>query len=216
MKGLSGVREGPLPELAPLLKKWIYVNTEYVKRCVGRDAPWWFNERAALSAVAGAAWLADGIALEEYTAPKIPPGAAPGKLSDRCRCDLFISLKKRRRRGQHHDFITEAKIIWPRLDDSKLPHRIDQGINAVRTDIRRTMNDGYSRRLGLLLVSPWMTNAAADNFEGHAARFIEVLKHLDNVAVAWTFARDPWRLLWRQKGEYYPGTALVITPLRNQ
>ncbi|MGH8746639.1 MAG: hypothetical protein ACREUK_09110 [Burkholderiales bacterium] len=70
MSTLNTFEAGRLPELAPMLREWIRANAAYVKQCEDSDAPWWFNERAALSVVAAAAWLAGGIALEEYTAPK--------------------------------------------------------------------------------------------------------------------------------------------------
>src|SRR5713226_1261165 len=68
--GISGFNAGPLPELRQVLRKWIFVNKDYVHRWDGIDAPWWYNERASVSALAAAAWLAKGIALEEYTTRK--------------------------------------------------------------------------------------------------------------------------------------------------
>jgi hypothetical protein len=197
-----------------MLREWIRANAAYVEQCEDSDAPWWFNERAALSVVAAAAWLAGGIALEEYTAPKHRTGAKLGSSGERTRCDLFVSFKKDVRVGGNHNFICEAKIIWPKLDSPKLAQRIHQGIDTVRRDTQRTLNDGYSRRLGILLISPWMTRGGKDDWREYALRFVEVLKSLDGVAVAWFFAKQP--LLWRGRGEYYPGSALVISPLRKR
>jgi hypothetical protein len=214
MQKLAAFKAGPLPELAPMFRRWIRANLVYVDQCEDTDAPWWFNERAALSTVAAASWLAGGIALEEYTAPKVPPGANPRALSNRSRCDLFLSFKRSARRGDNHNFITEAKIIWPKLDSPKLAQLVAQGVDKVRRDTRRTLNDGYSRRLGILLISPWLDRAAMDEWRGHALGFVKVLRSLEGVAIAWVFAPNPWKLLWRGRREYYPGSALVITPLR--
>jgi hypothetical protein len=214
MRALRDFEAGPLPELAPLLREWIRANAVYVEQCEDTDAPWWFNERAALSVVAAAAWLAGGIALEEYAAPKARTGAQQRFSGERTRCDLFVSFRKKGRAGGNHNFITEAKIIWPELDSPKLAQLVDQGIDKVRRDARRTLNDGYSRRLGILLVSPCLTRVGMDDWREHALRFVKVLKALDGVAVAWFFAKQP--LLWRGKREYYPGSALVISPLRRQ
>ncbi|MGH8746640.1 MAG: hypothetical protein ACREUK_09115 [Burkholderiales bacterium] len=82
----------------------------------------------------------------------------------------------------------------------------------MRRDARRTLNDGYSRKLGILLISPWVNRVGMDDWREHALRSVEVLKSLDGVAAAWFFAKRP--LLWRGRGEYYPGSALVISPLR--
>jgi hypothetical protein len=199
-----------------MLRKWIRANLIYIDQCEDSDAPWWFNERAALSTVAAASWLAGGIALEEYMAPKVSPRATSGKLNNRFRCDLFLSFKKSARRGNNHNFITEAKIIWPKLNSPKLAQLVDRGIDAVRRDARRTLNDGYSRRLGILLISPWLPRSGMEDWQDHAHRLMDVLMSLKGTAVAWVFARDPRKLLWRDKGEYYPGSALVISPLRRR
>jgi hypothetical protein len=199
-----------------MLRKWVYANRRYVDQCEDSDAPWWFNERAALSAVAAASWLAGGIALEEYMAPKKSPSTTSGKPNNRFRCDLFMSFRKSARRGVNHNFIAEAKIIWPKLDGPMLSQHIDKGIDRVRRDTRRTLNDGYSRMLGILLVSPWLTNAGMTDWQSHARGLVGVLSTLERSAVAWVFARRPRKLLWRGKGEYYPGSAIVLCPLRGR
>jgi hypothetical protein len=211
----SGFAPGPLPELIPLLKKWIYVNKEYLRRCEGRDAAWWYLERASLSTVAAAAWLADGIALEEYTTSKTQlPAKSNVEVSHRCRCDLFFSLKRHDRPGQNHDFISEAKIIWPSLASKNLHSQISRGVETVRRDVRRTQNDGHSRRLGVLLISPSMSETAAERWEEHAKNFVMVLRHQQGAAVAWVFSSDPWRLWTPKSREYHPGTAVLFSPLR--
>src|SRR4051812_574579 len=117
MGTFSGYTADAVPEIAPLLKKWIHANREYVHRCVDEDAPWWYLERASVSTVAAAAWLAKGIALEEYTTAKsrLPLKGRP-RVSQNCRCDLYFSLLKNKKKNTHHDFICEAKLIWPKLE----------------------------------------------------------------------------------------------------
>ena len=58
------------------------------------DNPWWYNERASLSVLAGAAWtLKDWFALEEFSTIKrmrtLAPSVDEGHLRNG-RCDLFI------------------------------------------------------------------------------------------------------------------------------
>ncbi|WP_116866821.1 hypothetical protein [Pseudomonas syringae] len=75
-----------------LLNAWIKAIERYTKAF--RDNPWWYNERASLSVLAGAAWtLKDWFAVEEFTTIKrmrtLVPGVDEGHLRNG-RCDLFI------------------------------------------------------------------------------------------------------------------------------
>ena len=218
MQKLVGFQAGPLPELTPVLKKWIYANQEYVSRCEGLDAAWWYHERACLSTVAAATWLAGGIALEEYTTTKTQlPDMGTAKISERCRCDLFLSIQQKGRARKNHDFIVEAKMIWPNINSRNLHGQIESGIIKVRKDdVRRTSNDGYSRRLAMLFISPWISKAKLKEWDGHRNAFVETLQNWQGVAAAWVFTDQVKGLLSKRTGEYYPGTALLVTPLRGR
>ncbi|MEI8282603.1 MAG: hypothetical protein WCG75_09385 [Armatimonadota bacterium] len=211
MKTMSGIQEGPLPELKPVLKKWILISNEYVHRSQGNDASWWFNERASLSTVSAATWLAKGIAVEEYTTTKrlIPDKGKPKK-SDRGRCDLYISVRSGKR---DHYFVIEAKPCWPDLTSTRYPGEIAAGIEAAREDVRHT-NAEESRRLGLLLVSPVIPKGAERNTETLLEGFIEEIRSHEDCAVAWTFPGEARRLYSKKHREYYPGAAILIKPLR--
>lgn len=87
-----------------LLTAWIKAVDRYTKAF--QDNPWWYNERASLSVLAGAAWtLKDWFALEEFSTVKhlreLDPGLDEGHLRNG-RCDLFI-------RNPDESFAIEAK-----------------------------------------------------------------------------------------------------------
>jgi hypothetical protein len=48
---------------------WITNNKDLVRSWRG-DLPWWYNERASISVLAGAAWGTGGLAFEEYSEDK--------------------------------------------------------------------------------------------------------------------------------------------------
>ncbi|MGT8855998.1 hypothetical protein [Enterobacter sp. 186315] len=80
-------------ELEILLKAWVKAIVRYTS-ANQRDNPWWYNERASLSVLAGAAWtLKDWHALEEFSTYKrfrtLEPGVDSGALRSG-RCDLYI------------------------------------------------------------------------------------------------------------------------------
>lgn len=91
IKGLK-VREED-PELSVLLTAWVKAVERYTS-ANERDNPWWYNERASLSVLAGAAWtLKNWHALEEFSTQKrhrtLKPGVDGGSLRNG-RCDLYV------------------------------------------------------------------------------------------------------------------------------
>lgn len=93
------------PELCKLLNAWVATIERYTSSF--DDNPWWYNERAILSTLAGAAWTLDGwIALEEFATAKrlrtLEPGIDHGDKLRHGRCDLYI-------RSPEISFAFEAK-----------------------------------------------------------------------------------------------------------
>ncbi|NMZ61032.1 hypothetical protein HBO25_20000 [Pseudomonas nitroreducens] len=85
------------PELRKLLNAWVAVIERYTSSF--DDNPWWYNERAILSTLAGAAWTLDGwVALEEFTTVKrlrtLEPGVDHGDKLRNGRCDLYVRAPK--------------------------------------------------------------------------------------------------------------------------
>ncbi|WBX91992.1 hypothetical protein [Pseudoxanthomonas mexicana] len=57
--------------LHPLLTAWVELIQDYCRCDDYDDNPWWYNERASLSTLAGAAWRKPGwYALEEFSTTK--------------------------------------------------------------------------------------------------------------------------------------------------
>jgi len=210
MKASSGFRPGPIPGLTPVLKKWIYVNNEYTKRCNGNDAPWWNNERSCMSLVAVAAWLAKGIAIEEYATTKTDgPGEAK---NDRCRADLFISLPNGSARDI--DLIIEAKICWPTLAGQATRQAIADKVEEARKDARRTLRGDGEHRAGAVFVTPRLIASRKQELPLLTKQFVEVLYTFTDCAVAWTFPAEASGLYAKKYDSYYPGSALLLKPLR--
>ncbi len=85
--------QGSNQELEILLSAWIKAIVRYTS-FNKRDNPWWYNERASLSVLAGAAWtLKNWHALEEFSTQKrfrtLELGVDSGSLRHG-RCDLYV------------------------------------------------------------------------------------------------------------------------------
>src|ERR1035437_2626560 len=84
----SYVNSGNLRSLHPILKEWIRLNRTYSKRMQWEDCAWWANERASTGILAAAAWMAGGVALEEYSTKKVKK-----KEHRTGSCDLFFDVR---------------------------------------------------------------------------------------------------------------------------
>jgi len=203
-----------LAKLEPVLVQWVAL---MLARWGEDDAPWWYNERASLSQFVGAIWKSGGWAFEEYAVPRKAGGAgpapdSPGRNGGLGRCDLML---------EQGDFqaIAEAKQRWPRITrggnisaavDVSLSHAAEQVVTAPH-------QRGY-QRLAIVFVSPIATKKLVDD----DAKFTSRLRGLsDSVtksksrAVAWAFPAHSRRLKSKRRpGLYYPGTMVVIAPVR--
>ena len=95
-----------LPSLKRVLEKWISLNREMANAKAFKDhnrVPWWFNERAAVSVLAGAVCKCGNghYAFEEFIDKKHRTHKPSSKYKGRV--DLHINL-----RGE--EFIAEAKF----------------------------------------------------------------------------------------------------------
>jgi hypothetical protein len=91
---------GPLPDFAPILKKWCEIVISWSERNEWEDVPWWYGERSSLGILGVAAWEAGAVPLEEYSTEK---GRGRGLWTGRG--DLLISTSPK-------DYIIEAKQKW--------------------------------------------------------------------------------------------------------
>ena len=95
---------------ATTLEEWHLAIERYCRITEGADNPYWYNERANIGILAGAAWRSGKIALEEFQMQKIvftengTLEESPKKEKSG-RCDLWISD------GNKSEFI-EAKFKW--------------------------------------------------------------------------------------------------------
>ena len=214
MKNISGVVPGSIPQLVPVLKKWIYVNNKYVADCNGADAPWFYNERASVSTLSAAAWLADWHALEEYSGNKKAVHNEPGgPTSKHGRYDLFIGWVKKKP-IKPIDFIIEAKMIWPILTGSACQRHVTEGLGGALADVRKTQSYAGAFRLGLVFVSPRVPKKHRHELPELIAQFVEDMKTIENAAMAWTFPLKGMRFWSDKSGYIYPGTAVILKRVR--
>ncbi len=109
--------------LVGAVQGWHIANDRYLKL---KDVPYWYNERACVSLLAGGAWLAGYVAMEEYSETKIYRNKNyPG------RCDLYLSNKP-------HELAIEVK-----KETRKIPASLDggKGLPATWQEIHKSAID---------------------------------------------------------------------------
>lgn len=139
-------------ELKSLLTAWVEAVERYVALCEKQDNPWWLNERASISVLAGAAWsLAGWSALEEYSAHKRikrTPGEENQETTRNGRADLFIINRKT-------TYAIEAKQAWQSIGQkSDGTSRSFQKMKDAWNDSADIMGDHANRRFAATFIVP--------------------------------------------------------------
>ena len=167
-KDLVGVRvTSKLRGLRPLLESWTEVVLDYCKVDSYVDNPWWYNERASLSTLAGAAWRLPGwSALEEFATTKrgfAIDEAGSKKASRKGRCDLYVSHRST-------GFAFEAKQAWRSMGKRREPHDLRAILASAKKDAGNLRSNQAEHRLGAVFVAPYIPQSEVSTKVGRNQR----------------------------------------------
>ena len=112
------------------------------------DAPYWYNERANVSFLAGAIWRCGGMALEEYSSDKIWAAEDyPG------RTDLWFQYDGK-------EYVAEAKIAWITLapDRQEIVDEIEGELNKAVGDAQNNPEKA-DYKIGIVFIVPRAQNS---------------------------------------------------------
>jgi hypothetical protein len=193
---LSGVEivNPRLTGLKPLLHRWTRLIVEYAEAF--GEPPYWCNERADVSILAGAAWREGGMCLEEFSAEK-------GTKSDKWkgRADLFIRL------GQT-DYSIEAKRLYVGLRPNPAVKRVAESLEAACRDAAACEGEQADFRIGITFAVPYLK---ADRLVTPRLRdaFLDSIRGVRHDFLAWQFLRtDPKTQVWHDDYRH-PGVILL-------
>lgn len=193
-----GIPYAPLEGLRPVLLSWIKCVQRYIDVWDADDLPYWYNEQANVSILAGAAWKADWTAIEEYQVRKIA-NEGTESYSSIGRNDLNIA-------NETHGWSIEAKVSYVPVDN---PERARTQINekcawAIR-DANRVHYD--EPRLGAVFIAPYSAGKPADVVQ--IRMFRKMLLDISCAAIAWV-APSHAQKTHSHDGRYYPMVALLL------
>jgi hypothetical protein len=214
---LSRVFTPKLRSLRPVLKSWIVALHRYCKLQGHEDAPWWYNERASLSTLAGAIWaVPNWAALEEYatTKKRVMPkdkidegGLSPER---RGRCDLLIL-------GRSTNFAIEAKQAWQSIGSrSAGVANVHKAMRMAWRDAGDLHLDEGEHRLAVTFVVPYVPKK--DVGHGHPHELVKQwlgsnpfkIDGRSPAALAYVFPKGYPNFETEDKKGYFPGVVLVI------
>ncbi|BCT91037.1 hypothetical protein LYSHEL_00610 [Lysobacter helvus] len=156
--------------LQPLLHGWLKVVHDFCAADQFEDNPWWYNERASLSTLAGAAWrLPRWNALEEFSTTKrgvLPDGDVDRRENVRGRCDLYVAHATT-------SFAIEAKQAWQPIGSRARKNYLAPAMQAAKRDAGNLTSDQADHRLAVVFVAPHIPLAAVSQEGKRGKRIVD-------------------------------------------
>lgn len=193
--------------LCQVIQNWIRANRVVAEAWRGLDAPWWYNERASLSILAGAIWRSGYLAFEEYSDEKwLHRG--PKRTTYTGRCDLYFELG-------HKGYVVEAKQGWSGgSSDHDVQKRIRKTLQAAHQAASRMSAGGRDQeRLALAFIVPRFKPKRADSrdLDTMITRWLVKIREIPGWQKAWTFPAASRQLKATVDRSYcYPGVAIFV------
>ena len=181
-----------------LIEEWHLAINRYCRITKNEnDAPYWYNERANIGVLAGAAWRCGRVALEEFQNEK-------GNKSKKWvgRADLWIGYEN----GQE---IIEAKFKWLSL-------RSHDPVNIAKSQLHLAHDDAISSRgsdasllaIAVSFLPTYVPKKYYDDLEGLVNNLLKEMQHMDCGLIAWIFPKVMQEYV-TENGNVCPGVILV-------
>ncbi|WP_295455929.1 hypothetical protein [uncultured Thiodictyon sp.] len=169
------IHEEKLTWLKPIILQWLRLNRDYIEDCDCRDSLYWYNERANISAFAGATWRSGGFALEEYNAIK-----GKEETKGKGRVDLYIQYAG-------HRAVFEAKQHWLHLSAKQkqdFTGFISAACEKSMADVMHTQNSlNHPYGIALNFIPTYFKKE--ENVGGSLILFREAVESCDCSFYAW-------------------------------
>ena len=178
----------------PVLERWFDCIDRYNAVRGDNDTPYWFDEKANLSLLSAAAWMAEMVTLQQTpTRKQVEEGERNG------RADLFIATSEERA-------YLQATQRWPRVNNLNLT----QALQDITSEAKR-ISYASDLKLGCLFVAPQKAQQSATPEE--LQDMVDDLQKEHTCAVAWYFPYA-YRKLRNETGNYHPGIAVLFKEAR--
>jgi hypothetical protein len=202
-----GVSTPVLRPLRPALKHWCKIVNPVEWWKADRDVPWWYNERASVSLLAGAIWKSGGWCFEEFIMPgkKSKSGSTKHRRSSG-RGDLQFEIG-----GCSSTFVAEAKQCYPLL--KKGDHDVKRALKTIKSTLGRASEDAsclpdWGYPVAIAFVAPKVAVAEMVCRDDRLQSLVAEIRTWHDTAVAWTFPERPSHPVWH--GLQFPGAMVFL------
>lgn len=197
-----------------VLDGWITATENYCQFTQGKDVPYFYNERANVSVLAAGAWIAGGIALEEYQASKTRED-----ISSSGRCDLYVCTEG------GFEYEIEAKYLYNHYlkVGVQFESALKQKMDAAIKDAKALETSAALKRAGLkragcvfyLLGVDKSRYASTDSLNPQYSELVErhkkALKNIGCDAIAWCTPEVARRFRPYNDDQFFFGVVVALT-----
>lgn len=195
--GVKVTSKKGLSEWEILLNQWISLTNKYCDAFSGKDAPYYYNERANIGVLSGAAWTIGWLSLEEFQHEKKTREKWLG------RADLYLSSEK-------DEFYVEAKYRPVSLESRDgIVEITNESIKLAIKDskaTRRTIGGGSV--VAAAFIPVYLSVNKLETMDEKVSKAIEKMMSANFHGLAWTF---PQEMKKSNINDYiYPGIFLAV------
>lgn len=187
--------------LKPIIEEWQRINSKYCNKNKGKDALYWYNERASLSTLVGAIWLSGGTALEEFSSQKMS-----NRRKKTGRTDLWFEWQNKKyliEAKQDSSLSLSSSIILKRIKNILTKEACD--------DAKKSLPRERLMRIGLVFASPYLHKSKrkelGNKIEDFKTNLEQMCRADKSIFCACSFPNSARDL--KYKDYYYPGAVLI-------
>lgn len=183
-----------------IMEEWMLAIERYTRIMDGNDAPYYYNERANISVLTGAAWRSGWVALEEFQSKK----GYRNKAKKNGRTDLYLA-------NESDEALIEAKFKWICMGSYNLRRMVQETMDLATLDAERTRSDYKDiKAFGVGFFPVYKKNSRIQNRDELIEQTITEFEKQDYHAIGWCFPPEMRDHVSKFKGNLLPGVIMLI------
>ena len=182
-----------------IMEEWMLAIERYTRIMNGNDAPYYYNERANVSVLAGAAWRSGWIALEEFQSKK----GYRNKAKKNGRADLYFA-------NDTSEELIEAKFRWICMGSDNLAPMVKETMELAIDDVKKTRaNENDLKAIGVGFFPLYKKYSSIEDLDKLIEQTIFEFEKQDYHAIGWCFPPEMRNYVSEKEGNVAPGVILV-------
>ena len=194
IKGRKG-----LSNWSSLLEEWLLAIERYCRLMDGEDAPYYYNERANISVLSGAAWRAGWVSLEEFQQEK---GYSNQKKKNG-RADLWLASEK-------DSELVEAKYKWICMESNEMARIINEIMESASDDVKKSRASSKNiKAIGIGFFPVYKNKKHVQDIDKLIESTINEFKKQNFHAMAWCFPKEMRGYVSKKSNNMLPGIIML-------